>query len=615
MNTHTLETRPQIAVLPDAIIDQIAAGEVVERPASVVKELVENALDAYATEVDVHISDGGRSLVRVTDNGLGMAPEAARLALRRHATSKIRSMDDLAGVATLGFRGEALPSIASVSRLEMITRALDAAEGVRLAVTAGRVESSTATGAPVGTTIHVRDLFFNVPARRKFLKTPAGESRRVAVWMTDLALSRPDVGFRYRSEDRVVFNVAPDQDRRARTGALLGHRMADALLELENRLDYVEIQGLISRPDLSRSHRGRVYLYVNGRRVQDRTLVHALTSGYGEYLAGGRYPVAVVFITLPHEMVDVNVHPTKAEVRFLHPRLIHDALFYTVNRVLGGAHSVATMAPGDLGRPVPTSGDRSVASLREAAQQILRFRRAGTPEAHSAWHELYRPVTHDDATPAATSQGDLLKAVPSPGAEAGAPGLDPVEEGGRFFQFARLYIVAPTTDALIVMDQHTAHERVLYEAVAERINADLCVTQSLLFPISIELEPGAYEVFEQSQDLFERTGFHVRPFGHRTVLIEGSPAVLGGRAPDRYFREILETLTEELRRGRDRLTAVAASFACRAAVKAGDALSETEMAALFDHLFATKHPFTCPHGRPTVVRIPRDELDRKFGRA
>lgn len=610
MKPTTTETNPNIAVLPDALIDQIAAGEVVERPAAVVKELVENALDAFATEISVEIKQGGMSRIQVTDNGIGMSEESALLALKRHATSKIRSMDDLANVTSLGFRGEALPSIASVSRFQLLTRALDTPLATRIRVTGGRVTDVETEGAPPGTSITVRELFYNVPARRKFLKTAAAESRRVSTWMTDLALGAPTIGFKYRSEDREVFNLSPHRDPLTRVGELMGTSLARALLEVDNRLDYVDVKGLIGRPDQARTHRGRMYLFINGRRIQDRSLIHALTSGYGEYLPEGRFPVAVLYITLPPDAVDVNVHPTKAEVRFLHPRLVHDALYYTVNRALLSSKTIASVSPGSPAARVSTPDADTAETLRKTAQQVLLGRGASAPS-KAIFEDLYSPRPSSEVS----AEGEAAKPEDVALQFAKSEHENPAQVAGRFYQFARLYIVTPVADALIVMDQHTAHERILFEAVVERINAELTVTQNLLFPISVELEPPAFEVFEQNEDLFSHAGFQVRAFGNRTVLLEGAPAVLKGKAPDRHFREVLDVLATELRGGRDRLSAIAASFACKAAVKSGDALSEPEMAALFDQLFATKQPYSCPHGRPTIIRIPREELDRKFGRS
>jgi DNA mismatch repair protein MutL len=439
----------------------------------------------------------------------------------------------------------------------------------------------------------------------------------VAAWMTDFALGYPAVGFRYRSEGREVFNVPPHSDLLARIGAVLGTPLTRALVSIDNRLDYMEVKGFIGRPDLAKTHRGQIYLYVNGRRIQDRSLLHALTAGYGEYLPQGRFPVAILFLTLPPETVDVNVHPAKAEVRFLHPRMAHDAVYYTVNRALLSSRTVPSMSPGDEGRIVGTPDLSTTAPLESAVAQILSRPRAfgSVPNQASLLHALYRPDTGHGAAGLPGVDGIPLESLRSVGVQARAEDQGAEVRGGIFYQFAGVYIVAPVRDALIVMDQHTAHERILYEAVAERINVELTVTQNLLFPISIELEPAAYETFEPNQDLFSRAGFLVRPFGHRTVLLEGAPAVLRGKAPDRYFREVLDELASELKKGRDRLTALAASFACKAAVRAGDLLNEAEMAALFDQLFATRNPYSCPHGRPTVVRIPKEELDRKFGRA
>jgi DNA mismatch repair protein MutL len=623
MSTVPTDTRPHIALLSDALVDQIAAGEVVERPASVVKELVENSLDAYGTEIDVEIKRGGAEHIRVTDNGIGMDRESALLALRRHATSKIHSAEDLLRVTTLGFRGEALPSIASVSRMTLTTRTVDEAEGTHVQVAGGRVESVAMVGAPVGTTVTVDDLFYNTPARKKFMKATATESRRVSEWMTDIAIGRPEIGFRYRNETRELVNVAPASDHLSRIADILGAPLAKSLLEVDNHLDYVEVAGYIGRPDLAKTHRGQIFLYVNGRRIQDRSLVHALVAGYGEYLPQGRYPVAVIFIAMPPDTVDVNVHPTKAEVRFMQPRMIHDALYYTTNRALLSNRTVPSMAPGAPRKAVPTPDEPQWGgSIRDAVASVLGQKPQEVKEQQTLLRELYRPVPLEQGIGASVARtahepGTVVQEVmaANPSAVGTTQDVSGYEATGVFYQFANLYIVAPVKDALIVMDQHTAHERILYEAVADRINADLTITQSLLFPISLELDPQTYETFEQNQDLLPRTGFQVRPFGHRTVLIEGAPAVLRGKAPERYFREVLDEFMTELRKGRDRLSAMAASFACKAAVKAGDVLNEAEMAGLFDQLFATRNPYSCPHGRPTVVRIPREELDKKFGRA
>jgi DNA mismatch repair protein MutL len=600
-----------IAVLPESVINQIAAGEVVERPASVVKELVENALDALALEITVEISEGGKSRIAVHDNGTGMDRASAKLALERHATSKIRLTSDLATVSTLGFRGEALPSIASVSKLELLTRPATGEPGTCIRVEGGHLLTTEEAGRAPGTSVIASDLFYNVPARRKFLKTSASESRRVAALMTELALSRPEVGFRYSSEGREIFNVAPTADLRRRVAELFGKGTAAALLPLEGRLEYVTVHGFAGRPDESGAGRNRIYFFVNGRRIQDRALFHALTAAYGTYLPEGRFPQAVVYIVLPAEDVDVNVHPTKAEVRFLHPRLVYDAVYYSVNRLLTGKGAMASMAPGEASRSVTTPDDRALEHLRQMAAAKLEQRGLGLSAAETRfWDAAYRPQTREpvSAGPASTS-------VPGAVDQEGRADAVSAYASGRFFQLARVYVIALTEDTLVVMDQHTAHERILFEAVAHGMYADLTAMQALLFPVTVELDPESIAAFEEQADLFGRIGFGARLFGPGTVILEGAPAVLGGRSPERYFREILNTLVSELVGGRDRLSAMAASFACRAAVKSGDVLSEPEMASLFERLCRAHEPLTCPHGRPTLVRIARTELDRKFGRA
>jgi len=475
-------------------------------------------------------------------------------------------------------------------------------------VTSGQPEEVESAARAFGTSVVARDLFFNVPARRKFLKTAASESRRVLSVMTDLALSRPDVGFVYKSEGREVFNVAGGATLRERTSDLLGRSQAASLLELEGALDYVRVFGYIGRPDQTKAGRHRVYLFVNGRRIQDRSLLHALTSGYGRYLPEGKFPVAVLNLQVPPEHVDVNVHPAKAEVRFLHPRLVYDAVHYSVNRVLTGTGAVAATAPG-AGAVAPADPG-AVEQMRASALRVLA-QRLGSPQARDTfWDELYRRPA--DGSVAASGPADLSHETHR---EVGPSPVD-ANTGVRrtFLQFDSTYIVAEAGGALFILDQHTAHERVLFEAVLRGLHADLTTTQSLLFGQPVELDSELFAVFEAEGELFARVGFEARVFGPRSVLIEGTPAVLGGRSPERTFREVLESLALELRSGRDRLSAMAASFACRAAVKSGDTLGEAEMASLFDRLMQSAEPLTCPHGRPTVIQIPRSELDRKFGR-
>ena len=403
-----------------------------------------------------------------------------------------------------------------------------------------------------------------------------------------------------------MFNVGKASDLAARAADLLGRNTSEALIDLHGTLDYVRVEGLIGRPDHAKAGRHRVFLFVNGRRIQDRSLFHALTAGYGRYLPEGRFPVAVVHLHMPPDQVDVNVHPTKAEVRFLHPRLVYDALYYATNRVLTGAQAMASMRPGDVSQPVATREHGTVEKVRAAAARVLEARIPGSAASRTFWDELYKPQMQENS-----SEGSPTALTGQTTLAASSAVLGP----RVFFQFDRTYVVAHADDALLILDQHTAHERVLFEAVLRGLNSDLTTTQSLLFPLTVELDPEAFTLFEANADLFLRAGFRVREFGRGSVLMEGTPAVLAGRSPELYFRETLETLGSELRAGRDRLVAMASSFACRAAVKSGDTLSETEMASLFERLFGSDQPLTCPHGRPTVVSISRSELDRKFGRA
>ena len=562
----------------------------VERPASVVKELCENALDAGARAVHVEIEDGGTTLVRVRDDGHGMRRADAELALERHATSKLRALDDLQRLQTHGFRGEALPSIAAVSELVLRSRAEGEPAGTEVAIAHGRRQHLRDVGHPRGTSVEVRDLFGTLPARRKFLRSAATEASHVAEAVTLLALARPETGFSLRSGGRSVIETPPVDGLAARLFQIFGPKLLADLLPVEGGSDWVGVRGFVSRPDRPRPPRPNLRLFVNRRAVRDRALSKAVMEAYRGAGAGERGFEAFVFVELPSHLVDVNVHPAKTEVRFADARAVFSAVERTVREGLSaGVREAPAVA---LGEATPES-----VAARAAAATTAFLARGPEPEARGFW--------------SAPRSGASLSAEGT-----AAPPLDapvPVVLG----QHRLVYIVASDGDELLFVDQHTAHERVRFEQLLERAGRRLVESQGLLSPAVVELAPALRPVLEAHIGSLLELGFDVEPFGGSATRLRAVPAVLGARDPGPAFVAILSDLAERdasewaVASTRDRL---AATLACHSAVRAGQPLGTETMSAILRDLFRTTHPTLCPHGRPTLVRVPREELSRWFGR-
>jgi DNA mismatch repair protein MutL len=562
-----------VAILPDAVADQIAAGEVVERPASVVKELVENALDAGATRVRVRLEDGGKSLVEVSDDGSGMGREDAILALDRHATSKIRSAADLVGVATFGFRGEALPAIASVSRLLLLTGE-ESGDGTELAVTGGRLDRVETAARQRGTTVTVRNLFFNTPARRKFLRSTASEARAAHDAVATLALAHPDRGFELEVDGSLRLRVPPAQSREDRLAGVWGRELAATLVPVSYAVGGFRVNGLIQRPADAAPTGRRTQLFVNGRPFRDPFLVRAAEAGYRAAIHPGDRPSLFLALEVAAGEVDVNVHPAKLEVRF--------------RERIGVERAVEEAVRDALGRVM------AAASLGDAAGA-----RTGG---------VWLPAASGGSA-APDEIGELL-----PGGQAADPG------GGTGFttpllQVFDTYIVYQSPDGVVIVDQHSAHERILYEAAMAELASGRAASQQLLLPLTLELTDEELDAVEHHRDALRTVGFEVDPFGGRTVAIHAVPAPHPRFDAGRCFREMIA----DLARGRfggwaNRLERFAATYACRAAIKAGQRLSDAEMRHLLLHLFETELPPHDVHGRSTIVQLPRDELERRFGR-
>ncbi len=573
----------RVRVLPDALVDQIAAGEVVERPASVAKELVENALDAGAGRVRLELRAGGRDFLAVADDGCGMAPEDARLALRRHATSKIRAPEDLVRIATYGFRGEALPAIASVSRLLLRTRAAGAREAIEIRVKDGRLLEERVAAAAPGTRVEVSDLFASVPARRKFLKSEATEWGHVSDWMARAALALPAVHFELARDDRPARVWPAVRDPLERIAAVVSEEDAAAFVAVEREEGGARLSGFASRPDRHRASPAGVYLFVNRRAVRDRVLQHALLDCYRDVLPRGRFPAAVLFLDLPGEAVDVNVHPAKSEVRFADPRSIHQL--------------VARAVQGAL-----------------AARSWLGGTRPAAPEPGPA-REVPAPAA--PCAPRAEGRGPApeLRAAPAAGLR--------LSELPLLGQLLATYLVLAAPDELLLVDQHAAHERVLYERLRGQWLARGIESQGLLVPVTAQLEARAEAALAGSAEAVARLGFDLEPFGAGAVVVRSVPALLGARDPQALVRDLAEELAaagpaaDPLHPGARQLEAadrLFAGLACHSARRKGESLDPREQRALLDALDAIPWAPTCPHGRPVAVPIPRAEIERRFAR-
>lgn len=640
------ESTPLIRVLPESLVNKIAAGEVIVRPASVVKELVENALDAGATRLRVEVSNNCRD-IKVTDDGAGMARADAALSLIRHATSKIADYEDLWSLATRGFRGEALASIAAVSRLEILTRQRGEEAATRVVCEGGGEPVVSAAGAPEGTSIRVQDLFFNTPARLKFMKSPGSELRQTIAIVTRQALMLPSIGFTFLNGGETILDVAPGQEWSARVGAVLGRETGANLLEVDVEYSGVRVEGFVVRPVVTRKDRSQQYFYVNGRPITNRTLSFVLQEAYRGIIMVQRFPVAVLNLVLPGSEVDINVHPTKEEVRFMREQAVTGALHRAASARLREANLIpaASLGPSSWDSEVPaqptqqafpfTPGPAMPGDFRpftapatEPRDAALALERAaadaarGTEEleALAAQHAFappqevptdpgsscgVRPISHsvqrltEAAHDAQSSTHFLIRdgAYPEP---LGQVGL--------------CYIVARTGGDLLLIDQHAAHERLLYMKYRE--NRVAPAVQPLLVPVTVDAPPEAAHFMHRLLPVFGSLGLGVEHFGGQTFLVHSVPADLPNLQPGGVLMDLVDDFeslggVDEVEVLRDRIIT---RMACRAAIKAGQSLSRTEMEQLIRDLVAARLSFTCPHGRPTMIMLTRDQLDRQFKR-
>jgi DNA mismatch repair protein MutL len=641
----------RIRILPEAIANRIAAGEVVERPASVVKELLENALDAGAHSVRIEVESGGKRMIRVVDDGCGMSHDDALLAFERHATSKLRTSDDLLSISTLGFRGEALPSIASVSRLLLETCATGEEQGTRVEFAGGKLLGVKPAGLPVGTSVSVADLFYCVPARRKFLKSDTTELGHVASLVTHYALANPDKQFALKTPTQEIVNVPPVAALAERVYQLFGRQTLDEMVEIapvsapiraaitEPNLDGVErageltVRGFISRPEVQRANRNGIYVFVNRRLVRDRLLLHAIHEAYRNILPADGFPIALLFIDLPCEEVDVNVHPAKIEVRFRHSQCVHDFARDTIRQALSKARPIASFAiPG---RPAPLGGQPGTAAATAPAPMAPP--RAALPlsapylgesaEAFALTEAPTEPQTQRFAFEAGSAESAAggseqidthFGAVAQPPthtmeAPANATCLGELKPLG---QVNSSFIVAVNSEGLWIIDQHVAHERVLFEQHLRARREGAVTGQRLLVPIVVDLTPRQRAILEQISEELSANGFDVTPMGPQSVAVQATPAGVPNSDAERLVAEILDGIEREHQAiSIDSLQSqIAASTACHAAIKVNMPLDQTKMEWLLGELAKTESPMSCPHGRPVILRYSLREIERAFKR-
>jgi len=642
-----------IRILPEAVANRIAAGEVVERPASVVKELTENSLDAGAERVEIALEAGGKRLIRVLDDGCGMTHDDALLAFERHATSKIRSAEDLFAIATLGFRGEALPSIAAVSRLELETRHASESAGTRIVIAGGKLRDVQEVAWARGTHVEVRDLFFNTPARRKFLKSESTELVHIATLVTHYALANPQKSFRLTSVTHEILNVTPVASPRERVYQVMGGQLLEQMVEIapvERRIPVAapadadeetqatepviaRVYGFASRPEVQKLNRNQIYFFVNRRLVRDRLILHAVTEAYRNILPANVFPVALLFLELPATEVDVNVHPSKTEVRFRYSQFIHDIVRDSIRQALVATRPVAAFpVPKTLKGPDMLAAD-AMDQLSEEPPLVK------TPEATWARRDRALAPGHADfrlsppspvpetgrlplegaALPLDTPPAAVPSAVPGVVGGAPRPSPSPSEFPNDLIPLGQVeesFIVATNAQGLWIVDQHAAHERVLFERHIGQRREKKVEGQRLLMPIIVELKPEQQAVFQQIADELSANGFEVEPFGQRTVTVKTAPAEIHADEVERLLVEILDSVGQEAKSLSldDLRLRIAASVSCHASIKVNMRLDKNKMVWLLRELGAAQMPMTCPHGRPIVLHYGMKELLKAFKR-
>ncbi|MCB9850683.1 MAG: DNA mismatch repair endonuclease MutL [Phycisphaerales bacterium] len=628
----------RIKILPDLLVNKIAAGEVIERPASVVKELVENAIDAGAKNITLDIEDGGRQLIRVVDDGSGMTAEDLRLAVTPHATSKITREDDLYHIATLGFRGEALASIGAISHMRIVSRPKDEVAGAEIVVSAERIESTSAAGCRAGTTIEIRDLFFNVPARRKFLKGNATEVGHINEQIARIALAHEDVGFTVTNNGRSTHRLTAGSGRRERIAALFSRDLGDDLITIERNERGLHIEGYVAPPERSRSTAAGQYVLLNGRYIRDRFVQHAVREAYRGLMEHSRHPVVFLFLTLDPALVDVNVHPTKIEVRWQDSNLIHSQVLGALrDKFLRSDLTPALRANAGSGFPQRRAESLDAPAIRAEAAEFFknmtpvapgsdgRVNTQGMPPAprpsevgREVWDALYR--RHDDATERSDPSAAFSALEEAAGSVGRSDRFSYDEEGAgtapRAIQVHNSYLVVETADGIVIIDQHALHERIMYDALRKQFTEGPLEAQRLLLPETMSATARELALLAENADLLHQLGIEAEPFGRDAIAIQAFPSILKDTDAAAFLRDLLDRLAEkgEQTHTEEVIHDVLDMMSCKAAVKAGDPLTQEEIEALLAQKHTVEKSSNCPHGRPTTLRMTLRDLEKQFKR-
>ncbi len=616
----------KIKILPENLANKIAAGEVVQRPESVVKELMENSIDAGADTIELIVKRAGKALIQVVDNGAGMSEDDALLCIQKHATSKISTYEDLDAIKSLGFRGEALSSIAAVSQLEIKTETRSEEVGTLIRIDDSSTVLKEKGSFPKGTSIAVKNIFYNTPARRNFLKTDATELRHIIETFNRIALSHPSVHFRFFNEDDLIFDFESGtlEDRILKVFA---DNMLDALIPVKEKTEFMNIEGYIGKPTMLKKSKGEQYLFINSRYVSSRQINHAVFSAYENYLEKGDYPFFILFLEIDPHRIDVNIHPSKLEVRFEDEKDIYNFVQAVIKKSLGMNDLVPTMVFTDVDDAEEklkiNSFTKSPAKDFSDRPGFFKSKKSPAPFSEEDIDLIFSSLP-DNVFPMSPGTGkthpfeledkpehferEVLHKSKQASERMG-------EETTFIVQLHNKYILSQIKSGLMIIDQHAAHERILYEKALRRFDANLPFSQQLLFPKTIELDPGSYAITKELHSYLNRLGFEIKFFSKNTVVIEGVPEDVRPGTEEVVLSEmILEYAQNQREKKLEQRDNIAKSYSCKTAIKAGDKLSDNEMRLLIDQLFATTMPYVCPHGRPVVIKISLDEFDRRFGR-
>jgi DNA mismatch repair protein MutL len=623
-----MSTENRIRILPDLLVNKIAAGEVVERPASVVKELIDNAIDAGGSRIAITIEDGGKQLIRVTDDGCGMSPDELTLAAAPHATSKIATEDDLYSIATMGFRGEALASISSVSKLRIVSRVPEAIEGHEVRVSGEQLESSQAAGCPVGTTVEVRDLFFNVPARRKFLRSSSTETGHINEQFARAAIAWPQTAFELTNNRRLTQNLPPCGNHLERIAKFYGPELASALMSVERNERGVRIEAYMAPPAKSRATTQWQYTFLNNRYIRDRYIQHAVKEAYRGLMEPNRHGVVFLFLTTDPSQFDVNVHPTKIEVRWADSNMIHSQVLSALRETFQRSDLTPALKTERVREEISPAEQermrRELASVLKSAPPVKpatdgaagsagpghagRTDRTGLPPLPSDLTEVWRSLYGQAPTGAPAPERSYSEVSPDDGRASASP--------PRAVQMHNQYLVAETEDGIVIVDQHALHERVMYEQLRERFTAGTLESQRLLLPETLNVTPKQLALLNSEADLLRKLGIEVTPFGRDAVAVHAFPALLKDTDVSSFMCDLLDHLAQQPAEtsAEEVIHKILDMMACKAAVKAGDTLTQEEIETLVQQRHLIERSSSCPHGRPTTLRLTKAELNRQFKR-